>query len=181
MDLRFFLVENWKLITGLTFLFFFLVLAIIINREREKTEKKVQVGFLVCPLRGSLRVKKYDTKGGLTEEYQRIRLITYFLKKGYPKSWFKWEYPIEKSFGHKGRSKVKIIIDLVIKKGNKFLIVAEVKKNYHPEKKRSALEHQLKPAMAWTRSKYGVYWDGTSKSCCLIRGERGEVLEYPFP
>jgi len=27
-------------------------------------------------------------------------------------------------------------------------MVAEVKKIYHPEKKKSAIEHQLKPAMA---------------------------------
>ncbi|CAI2161490.1 10382_t:CDS:2, partial [Funneliformis geosporum] len=91
--------------------------------------------------------KKWDTNGTYTEEYQRIRLIAYFLRRGYSKSNLKCEYPLEKSFGHKGHSKVKIQVDLVVKKGNNFLIVAEVKKNYKPEKRRSAIEHQLKPAM----------------------------------
>jgi hypothetical protein len=71
---------------------------------------------LVCPLRGVLRTRKYDADGNYTEEYQRIRLITYFLKKGYPRSAFCLEYPLEKSFGHQGRSKVKILVDLVLKK-----------------------------------------------------------------
>ena len=62
---------------------------------------------------------KYGSQGEFTEEFQRIRLINYFLKKGYSRSVLRLEYPIEKFFGHKGQSKVKILVDLVVyKEGN---------------------------------------------------------------
>jgi hypothetical protein len=129
----------------------------IVWQKEEVEKKKVDKGFLICPIRGTLRTRKYDADGNYSEEYQRIRLITYFLKKGYPHSAFRLEYPLEKSFGHQGRSKVKILVDLVLKKEGQIWVVAEVKKGYHPEKKKSAIEHQLKPAMSWTGSKYGIY------------------------
>jgi hypothetical protein len=126
-----------------------LLLIIFIILEKEEVKKrKVDEGFLTCPVRGVLRVKKYDVDGNYSEEYQRVRLITYFLKKGCPRSAFHLEYPLEKAFGHQGRSKVKILVDLVLKKEGQIWVVAEVKKGYHPEKKKSAIEHQLKPAMA---------------------------------
>ena len=76
---------------------------------------------------------KYDRKGEFTEEFQRIRLISYFLKKGYSRSTLRLEYPIEKCFGHKGQSKIKILVDLVVYKEGKLLVVAEVKKGYRLE------------------------------------------------
>jgi len=77
-------------------------------------------------------------------------------------------------------SRIKIQVDLIIKKGNKILVVAEVKKNYHPKKRRSAIEHQLKPAMDWTNAKFGVYWDGTNKSCLLTWKSDRTFAEKPF-
>jgi hypothetical protein len=88
---------------------------------------------------------------------------------------------LEKSFGHQGRSKVKILVDLVLKKEGRIWIVIEVKKGYHPEKKKSAIEHQLKPAMSWTGSKYGIYFDGTKKSCLLSRNNDGTLSIRKFP
>lgn len=129
-------------------LLFLLLIIFIVWEKEEVKEKRVGKDFLICPIRGVLRTRKYDADGNYSEEYQRIRLITYFLKKGYPRSAFRLEYPLEKSFGHQGRSKVKILVDLVLKKEGRIWVVAEVKKGYHPEKKKSAIEHQLKPAMS---------------------------------
>lgn len=39
--------------------------------------------FLTCPIRGILKVRKYDDKGNYVEEYQRIELIKFLLEKGY--------------------------------------------------------------------------------------------------
>jgi hypothetical protein len=98
-------------------------------------------------------VKKYDAQGRYSEEYQRIRLIIYFLKKGYPKNQFIIEYAIP--ICHKGHNTLRV--DLVIKKENKFICVAEVKKGYTKENMKSAIHHQLVPAMRIVNAKYGVY------------------------
>ncbi|CAG8440363.1 11898_t:CDS:2 [Cetraspora pellucida] len=99
---------------------------------KEEVEKKEQSeSFLICPIRGPLRVRKYDAKGHYTEEYQRIRLIKYLLQKGYPKHQFLIEYAIP--IGHKGHNTLRV--DLVIKEQKKFICVAEVKKNYSKENK----------------------------------------------
>ena len=92
------------------------IIVVIISEKEEDIKRRANQGILTCPIRGILRVKKYDADGNYSEEYQRIRLITYFLKKGYPRSAFRLEYPLEKSFGHQGRSKVKILVDLELKK-----------------------------------------------------------------
>jgi hypothetical protein len=182
MDWKRFFLGNWKIVFGLITLLFSLLFIIFVVWERGETKKKESdKGFLVCPIRGILRVKKYDATGNYSEEYQRIRLITYFLKKGYPKSIFRLEYPLEKSFGHQGRSRVKILVDLVLKKEGRIWVVAEVKKGYHPEKKKSAIEHQLKPAMSWTGSKYGIYFDGTKESRLLVRNSDGTISTQAFP
>ena len=150
-------------------LLLFFLLIYFLGWEIKKSKKKESEGILKCPIRGILRARKYDTKGNYTEEYQRIRLITYFLSRGYSPSAFRVEHPLEKSFGHQGHSKVKILVDLVLEKEGQIWIVAEVKKGYRPEKKKSAIEHQLKLAMAWTWSKYGIYFDGTKNSRLLSR------------
>ncbi|KLL02212.1 MAG: hypothetical protein MRERC_3c041 [Mycoplasmataceae bacterium RC_NB112A] len=103
------------------------------------------------------------------------------MKKGYSRSAFRLELPLEKSFGHKGQSKVKILVDLALVREGKCYIVAEIKKDYSLERKLSAIEHQLKPAMAWTRAKYGIYWDGTAESCWLIREDDGSLRREIFP
>ncbi|CAG8836049.1 7527_t:CDS:1, partial [Racocetra persica] len=89
--------------------------------EGVEIKKKRDKYFLICPIRGPLRVQKYDTKGHYTEEYQRIRLIKYLLQKGYPKNQFIIEYVIP--IGHKGHNTLRV--DLVIKEQKKFICVAE--------------------------------------------------------
>ena len=143
--------------------------------------KKPRPNFIFCPLRKKYFPKYDNQKWQFTEEYQRIRLIIYFLKKGYSRRAFRLEYPLEKSFGHKGQTKVKILVDLVLIRNGRCYLVAEVKKDYSAERKKSAIEHQLKPAMSWTGSKYGIYWDGTRESCCLVREKDGTVRVEKFP
>ena len=182
MDWKSLFWENWEIIissAALLLVLFFVVFAVV--RGEKTKEQESGKNFLTCPIRGVLQTKKHDIDGNYTEEYQRIRLIYYFLKRGYSRSAFHLEYPLEKSFGHQGRSKVKILVDLVLVKEGKVWIVAEVKKGYHPEKKRSAIEHQLKPAMAWTGSKYGIYFDGTKKSRLLSRNSDGTLSVWKFP
>ncbi|CAI2165515.1 2662_t:CDS:2 [Funneliformis geosporum] len=112
-----------------------------------------------------VRAKKYDTEGNYTEEYQRIRLIRYLLqKKGYPKSYFIIEYAIP--IGHKGHNTLRV--DLVIKKANQFICVAEVKKGYSEQNRKSAIKHQLIPAMRIVNAKYGIYFDGTPKIVVVL-------------
>ncbi|CAG8833069.1 9851_t:CDS:1, partial [Racocetra persica] len=140
-------------------------------------KKKRPKGFLICPIRGPLRVRKYDAKGHYTEEYQRIRLIKYLLQKGYPKHQFIIEYAIP--IGHKGHNTLRV--DLVIKEQKKFICVAEVKKNYSKENKNSAIRHQLIPAMQIVNAKYGVYFDGTQNSRLLFRNNDGSLSIREFP
>jgi hypothetical protein len=123
-----------------------------------------------------LRTKKYDASGNYSEEYQRIRLIKYLLKKGYSKSQFIIEYAIP--IGHKGHNTLRV--DLAIKRADKFIIVVEVKKNYTKENKHSAIKHQLIPAMQILNSKYGVYFDGTKQSRLLIRNRDGSLSTREF-
>ncbi|KLL01696.1 MAG: hypothetical protein MRERC_1c023 [Mycoplasmataceae bacterium RC_NB112A] len=174
-----FLKENWLIISGL--LFFLLLICLIFFLTREKTEaEKPSAFFIYCPLRRKW-FKKYDNSRLFTEEYQRIRLIKYFLQKGYSPHWFHLEYPLVEAFGHKGKSKIKILVDLVIKKESKVIIVAEVKKGYSEYTKFSAIKHQLEPAMRFTNSKYGIYWDGTKESCLLTWKEDRTFACRPFP
>ena len=173
-----FFLDNWKIVAGVAIIFFLGLLWLILTLP--EPAKKPTPHLIFCPLRQKY-FPKYDVRGKFTEEYQRVRLIIYFLKKGYPKSWFKWEYPIEQSFGHKGQSKIKILVDLVIKRGDKFLVVAEIKKDYHPVTKQSAIQHQLKPAMQFTNSQYGIYWDGTRESCLLSWSKDRNFQKRKFP
>ena len=185
MDWKVLFWENWEIIIGSAVLLsvLFLLFFVVVREGKIKTqEQKNDKNLLTCPIRGTLKTKKYDIEGNYTEEYQRIRLIKYLIrKKGCPKSVFRFEYPLEKSFGHQGHNKVRILVDLVLEKEGQIWIVAEIKKSYHPEKKRSAIEHQLKPAMEWTRSKYGIYFDGTKKSCLLSRNIDGTLSVWKFP
>jgi len=166
------------MIIGIILLLFFLVFIIFIIWEKEAVkEKRSDKDFLICPIRGILGARKYDAKGNYTEEYQRIRLIKYLLQKGYPKSQFIIEYAIP--IGHKGHNTLRV--DLVIKGNNKFICVAEVKKNYSRENMNSAIKHQLVPAMRIVNAKYGVYFDGTKKSRLLTRNMDGTLSIREFP
>ena len=124
-----------------------------------------------------MRAKKYDVSGNYTEEYQRIRLIKYLLaKKGYSKSQFVIEYAIP--IGHKGHNTLRV--DLVIRKDNNFLVVVEVKKCYTEESRKSAIKHQLIPAMRILNSNHGIYFDGTKKSRLLVRNSDGSLSMREF-
>lgn len=171
MDIANLLRDNWKIVGGIALFLLLLVIIFIIWEPEEVRKKKVDKGLLVCPIRGILRARKYDTKGNFTEEYQRIRLIKYLLQKGYPKNCFVIEYSIP--IGHKGHNTLRV--DLVIKKDNNFSVVAEVKKNYTKENRNSAIRHQLIPAMRILNSKHGIYFDGTSKSRLLTRNSDGTL------
>ncbi|CAH1757000.1 10210_t:CDS:2 [Entrophospora sp. SA101] len=148
-----------------------------IKKEEEIKKKKANQGLLICPIRGILRVKKYDAEGNYSEEYQRIRLIKHLLQKGYPKNQFIIEYSIP--LGHKGHNTLRV--DLAIKKEDNFLIVVEVKKKYTRENKNSAIRHQLVPAMRILNAKYGIYFDSTKQSRLLTRKENGELVVREFP
>ncbi|RHZ35274.1 type I restriction enzyme HsdR N-terminal domain-containing protein [endosymbiont GvMRE of Glomus versiforme] len=150
--------------------FFFLTVTVCILLFSKK--KKPNEPFLICPIRGDLRAKKYDIKGDYSEEHQRVRLIKHLLKKGYAKKCFIIEHKIP--IGHKGHNTLRV--DLVIKKKNRFLIVAEVKKNYNKKNMESAIRHQLIPAMQILNSKYGIYFDGTKKSCLLKKKTDGTIF-----
>lgn len=132
---------------------------------------------MFCPIRGPLRARKYDARGHYTEEHQRIRLIKYLLRKGYPKSQFIIEYAIP--IGHKGHNTLRV--DLVIREQNRFICVAEVKKNYSKVNKESAIRHQLIPAMRIVNAKFGVYFDGTKESRLLVRSNDGTLSIREFP
>ncbi|CAG8640477.1 11673_t:CDS:2, partial [Ambispora gerdemannii] len=126
--------------------------------KEEVEEKKDDKGFLICPIRGILRARKYDVRG-------------------YPKSQFIIEYAIP--IGHKGHNTLRV--DLVIKGQNGFICVAEVKKGYAKENMNSAIKHQLVPAMRIVNAKYGVYFDGTRKSRLLTRNNDGTLSIREFP
>src|SRR6185437_1849618 len=110
--------------------------------------------YLKCPIRGELKIKKYDANGNYAEEYQRIELIKFLLDKGYQKEEFRIEYTVK--LGNPERDR--LIADIVIFKGDLVYIVGEVKK--HKDSKQKAVEHQLKPAMNLTKAEYGIYFDG---------------------
>jgi hypothetical protein len=120
MDLKALCWENWEIIIGsavLLLVLFFIFLVVFRGRKIKTKEQENDKNLLTCPIRGTLQTKKYDIEGNYTEEYQRIRLIRYLIqKKGCPKSVFRFEYPLEKSFGHQGHSKVRILVDLVLEK-----------------------------------------------------------------
>jgi hypothetical protein len=46
---------------------------------------------------------------------------------------------------------------------------------------KSAIHHQLVPAMRIVNAKYGVYWDGTRKSRLLTRNSDGTLAVREFP
>ena len=66
--------------------------------------------YLKCPIRGELKIKKYDADGNYTEEYQRIELIKFLLDKGYQKEEFRIEYVVK--LGNPERDR--LIADVVI-------------------------------------------------------------------
>jgi len=139
-------------------------------------EKRKHRGrVLICPIRGTLKKEKYDIDGNYSEEYRTIQLVKLFLKKGYRKEQIIFEYVIR--IGSGGRNSLRA--DLVIKKDNKFFLVAEIKNNSREFS--SAVKYQLLPTMSILNAKYGIYFDGSKKSCLYIRKKDGLLIRRPFP
>jgi hypothetical protein len=126
--------------------------------------------FLYCPIRGRIGTKIYDELGDFTEEYHRINLVNFFLKKGFPNNSINLNYRIR--IGHKGKNF--FIPDIVITRNDgTFFLVGEIKK--YSKDIRSAINHQLNPAMKILNSDYGIYYDGTKNSTFFSKN--GEVLK----
>lgn len=163
------------LIIILTIPFVILILAFFIKYLflRGKRQNK-----LLCPIRGNINSKELDTKENYSEEYQRISLIKFFLKEGFEKTQIFVDYSIP--LGHKGKRS--LIVDLIVRKKNSHetVLVAEVKKNYSESTKKSAIQHQLIPAMLLLRCNIGIYFDGSSKSCLVITQDNGEMITKPL-
>lgn len=157
-------------------IFFSFLLITLLRFFYYKIKKDKKNIYLYCPVRGLLKSKKYDSKYDYSEEYYRICLIKYLLKKGYVKKQFFIEFVIR--IGHKGRNSLRV--DLVIKKVNKVLIVAEIKKKYSKAHKYSAIKHQLIPAMKILNSPCGIYFDGSDQSCILFQSNNGKISIEPF-
>lgn len=186
--------ENVKKDNPLLFLLFLIVLAVLfltkeflLWRKKKRNwswldewffqDEKKKSNLLVCPIRGNLRSNKYDIKENRSEEYQRVLLIKFFLKKGFQQSQILVEYPVP--LGHKGRRYLRV--DLVIRqrKGNKVILVVEIKKRYVKAEKQSAIDHQLIPAMLLLQCNTGLYFDGSTHSC-YVHMKDGSLLTKPF-
>lgn len=130
--------------------------------------------YLVCPIRGTIKTKVYDEIGNFTEEYFRIKIISAFLKKKFPRELIYLNYKIH--IGHKGKNF--FVPDLVLKKKDgTFFIIVEVKKN--SDYKNDALNYQLNPAIKILCANYGLYYDGTSNSVFFSsNGEKYEDFDF---
>lgn len=177
--------ENYVIILAL--IFFLLAVAffsvVVFGDKRKKTDFPEQTdsleGSVFCPVRGQLRVRKFDVRGRYTEEYRRVELIVYLLKKGFHQKQITTEHSIQ--IGHKGRTSLKV--DLVVwslNNPNTALLVAEVKKSYSKKTKKSALHHQLIPAMQLLGCKKGIYYDGTPNSCVVVQRPDGTSTTRRF-
>jgi hypothetical protein len=156
----------------LLFIFLFLFRAI---RKGLKNRKKT---FLKCPIRGVLKKSKYDSKGKYSEEYQRIRLINYVIKnKNIKREQIIIEHRIP--IGHGGRNSLVVDLAAIKIKTKEFIFVAEVKKDYNEKRMRSAIEHQLIPAMMLLNSKHGIYFDGTENSLMLTKN-KNDIIKKRF-
>jgi hypothetical protein len=155
------------------YLVLFLLIVFLSNLLRKEVNKGRGINLLRCPIRGLMKVKKYDSNGKYSEEFQRIRLIKYLLLKGYSKKHFLIEYVV--NLGYKGRNSLRI--DLVVKNKKRFIIVVEVKKVYSKRNKELAIKYQLIPAISLLNSKYGIYYDGTINSCVIIKHADGSFSQ----
>ena len=131
--------------------------------------------LLHCPIRGPLNVQSL-AKDGLTptEEAQRIDFLQFLLDREYPQSHIAVETILLK-LGESGRNSLrcdvivysvpeKTLTNLDMKKRlAKAILVAEIKRDNN--KKESAWEHQLEPAMRLLPGMkvQGVYWDSVDR------------------
>ncbi|KLL02922.1 MAG: hypothetical protein MRECE_37c003 [Mycoplasmataceae bacterium CE_OT135] len=155
-----------------------LVLLIILIRwlsKVEPPEKKLPDNVLICPIRGRMKRGKYAADGRYTEEYWTVKLVKWFLSRGYEKEQIIFEHVIR--IGRDGHNSLRV--DLVVSKNRKFFVVVEVKNNSREID--SAIKHQLIPAMRILNARHGIYFDGTKKSRIYTRNEDGSLSCKPFP
>lgn len=155
-----------------------LILLIILIRWFSKVKppkEKLPDNVLVCPIRGRLKRGKYAANGRYSEEYWTVKLVKWFLSRGYEKEQIGFEYVIR--IGRDGHNSLRV--DLVVKKNSKFFVVVEVKNNSREIE--SAIKHQLIPAMRILNARHGIYFDGTKKSRVYTRNEDGSLSCKPFP
>ena len=122
-----------------------------------------------------MKRKKYAANGNYSEEYYTIKLVNFFLRKGYKIEKKDFEHAIK--FGRDGHSLMRV--DLVVRVNDKIFIVAEVKNNSREVE--SAIKHQLLPAMGTLSARQGkdvkhaIYFDGTKKSRIYTKNSDGSL------
>lgn len=178
--LKSFFIQYWW-----AFLIFLVVVILIIvltrSVSKEKIQKKISDTILICPVRGVLKRKKYAANGNYSEEYYTIKLVKFFLRKGYKIEEKDFEYSIK--FGRDGHSLMRV--DLVVRVNDKIFVVAEVKNNSREVE--SAIKHQLLPAMGTLSARQGkdvkhaIYFDGTKKSRIYTKNSDGTLTWRSFP
>jgi len=167
--------EFWLVIIVFLVFVFVVIFFLLLEKKPFKKERKFVSNVLICPIRGILKRGKYATNGNYSEEYQTIRLVKFFLGKGYRKEQIIFEHVIR--IGRDGHNSLRV--DLAIINNGKFFVVAEVKNNSREIK--SAIKHQLLPAMSILNAKHGIYFDGSKKSRIYARNKNGLLICKPFP
>ncbi|MGZ9755567.1 HsdM family class I SAM-dependent methyltransferase [Mycoplasma sp. 246B] len=114
---------------------------------------------LICPIRGQLNINEKAKDGKTsTEEKLRIDLINILLSKNYNKDAIYLEEKMQ--VGSKGSHPK--LIDLAIKDGDSYLLVAEVKRDDISEKEiKEAILYQLQTAIDLKKAKYGIFYNGS--------------------
>lgn len=132
--------------------------------------------LLTCPIRGKLTAKMLAKDGlTLTEEARRIEFLNFLLSRDYPRGNVAVETVIIKNLGESGRNKLRS--DVIVyddettrirsppkeERLNHALLVAEIKRD--SAKKKSAVDCQLRPAMAQLSGLrvMGAYWDDVER------------------
>jgi len=172
--LIFFFKQNW-IWAALGLALLLLILLFFGLWEKKADKKKIDDNILICPIRGILKRGKYAANGNYSEEYQTIRLVKWFLRKGYQKEQIIFEHVIR--IGRDGHNSLRV--DLAIKKNGNFFVVAEVKNNSREIE--SAIKHQLLPAMGILNARHGIYFDGSKKSRIYTRNSDGLLVCREFP
>jgi len=133
--------------------------------------------LLTCPIRGRLNAARIAKDGlTITEEARRIEFINFLISRDYPADQIAVETVVIKNLGESGRNKLRadvIVYDQPLSKIqvlsskeeqlNHALLVAEIKRD--SSKKKSALDCQLRPAMAQLAGLrvMGAYWDDVTR------------------
>ena len=132
--------------------------------------------LLTCPIRGKLNASMLAKDGlTITEEARRIEFLAFLLTREYPPNQIAVETVVIKHLGESGRNKVRadvVVYDQPISAVEAFpkedqlnhaILVAEIKRD--SKKKQSALEYQLRPALAQLPGLkvMGAYWDDVTR------------------